>query len=406
MLSRFPSLAPFKIQSFRQYMTALFLIQFAFQSQLIAINWHMYTLTNSAIDLGFIGLLGFIPTILFSFVAGITVDKVNRKYLSIASRALYLLTSVILVWATATHTASPFTLYLVTFISAIAMTFGIPSDQSFFPALVPREKLGNAIAITTLSWQLSVIFGPMASGFIIALYGVQGVYVLTSVIFVISLFFLARVQYHNKEMVNEMAFHISSVIDGIKFLMSSPLIYSTMILDFFAMFFGEANVLMPIFARDILHIGPQGLGFLYAAPSIGAVIAGSVYASFKKVKRQGVILIFSVFVYGLAIVGFGFSKIFLLSLFFLAFIGAGDMISTIIRSSIRQLLTPDEMRGRVTSLNMIFFRGGPLLGETEAGFVAGAFGAPFSVVTGGIATVAVTIFLVIFIPMLKTYEEK
>lgn len=177
-----------------------------------------------------------------------------------------------------------------------------------------------------------------------------------------------------------------------------------MLLDFFATFFSSATVLLPIFAKDILAVGPKGLGILYAAPALGAVIAGLIVSSLGHLKNQGKILLGAIIIYGMATIFFGISRSFFLSLIFLFLTGVGDVVSTIIRNTIRQLTTPDYLRGRMVSVNMIFFMGGPQLGEAEAGILAAAIGTPASVVVGGIGTIIATLMLAFFIPKLKNYQ--
>jgi MFS family permease len=196
------------------------------------------------------------------------------------------------------------------------------------------------------------------------------------------------------------------MIEGLQFVKSKTMIWSTMLLDFFCTFFASATALLPIFADNILHVGPTGYGFLYAAQSVGAVIAGYGMAHAGNVKRQGKIILVSVSLYGIATVVFGFSKLFLISFFALFFVGVGDCISTILRNTIRNLSTPDSMRGRMTSVNMIFYMGGPQLGEFEAGLLAAAVGAPLSVVIGGLGTLAVVALVFAAVPQIRQYSHE
>lgn len=203
---------------------------------------------------------------------------------------------------------------------------------------------------------------------------------------------------------SEIEFSFTAIMDGIRFVYKSPILLSTMLLDFLANFFSSATTLLPIFAKDILKVGPQGLGFLYAAPSAGSVIAGLIIASLGHIRHQGKVVIGGVLLYGAATIGFGLSNMFILSLIFLSLVGVGDMISTVLRNTIRQLLTPDHLRGRMVAVNMIFVQGGPQIGETEAGIVAALFGAPFSVVSGGIAAVLITLFVAMKVKSLRNYQ--
>lgn len=196
---------------------------------------------------------------------------------------------------------------------------------------------------------------------------------------------------------------MSAVGEGIRFVVKSPMIFSTMLLDFLANFFSAATSLLPIFATEILHVGAQGLGILYGAESIGAVVAGTIVSFLGNIKKQGAILLGAVAAYGAATTLYGMSNIFLLSFVLLALVGAADTVSTILRNTIRQLSTPDHLRGRMTSVTMIFFQGGPQLGNLEAGIVAALFGAPFSVISGGIATVIAVGIVAWLAPQLREY---
>ncbi|HVS21183.1 MAG TPA: MFS transporter, partial [Pyrinomonadaceae bacterium] len=198
---------------------------------------------------------------------------------------------------------------------------------------------------------------------------------------------------------------LAALIEGLRFVWRTPIIVQTMTLDFVATFFASANQLLPIFAKDILKIGAQGLGFLASAPAIGAVIAGLVMARFGTLRKQGAVVIGSIAIYGAATVAFGFSRIFWFSLVMLAVTGAADTVSTILRQTIRQLSTPNNLRGRMTSINMIFFMGGPQLGEVEAGTVAALIGAPLSVVTGGIGCLIGAIVALLAAKNLRRYEQ-
>ncbi|KKQ64365.1 MAG: Major facilitator superfamily [Candidatus Daviesbacteria bacterium GW2011_GWA2_38_24] len=200
-------------------------------------------------------------------------------------------------------------------------------------------------------------------------------------------------------------FNLDSIKEGIKFVFKTPLIYSSMLIDFLGTFFASATTLMPIFAVDILKVGPKELGFLYAAPSIGAIAAGFFFPFINKIKSKGKLLVFSICFFGLNTIFFALSKNLYLSLIFIGLSGAGDMISTIIRNVIRQLNTPDRLRGRMTAVNMVFYTGGPQLGETEAGIAASLMGTPLSVAFGGIATIITTIYVAIKTPQLLNYKD-
>ncbi len=279
------------------------------------------------------------------------------------------------------------------------------------------SEIGNQMQIVAVAWQVYEItrnpaslglIGLAIAGFLIGGVGVTAVYFLNAASF---LFFIGALltlnvslQKHDAE---EVEFSFSSILDGVKFVAKTPILVATMILDFSATFFGTATILMPLFAQDVLHVGPQGLGLLYSAPAIGGVLAGGLIAALhKKIEHQGRAIIYAVLLYGLATIGFGLSKIFLLSIFFLILLGFGDMVSTIIRNTIRQMITPDQLRGRMASVMRIFFQGGPQLGDMEAGFLAKAVGGPASVVVGGVGVLIVLSLLAFKGKTLREYHGK
>lgn len=372
--------------------------------QVVALNWQIYLITGSALSLGLIGLSRFLPIIFFSLAGGMIADIADRKKLMIAAQTISMATAFIFAITTFTHNISPLLIYILLAINSIATSFETPARQSLVPALVPEKYFINAVSLNTIMWQSAMVIGPTIAGFIIALHGVGAVYTLNALSFLAVIFSLFAIRPPKSPRPIKVDFNLDTVRDGIRFVINTPIIYSTMLLDFFATFFASATVLLPIFAKDILKVGPQGMGILYAAASIGAVSAGLFVSSLGHIKHQGKILLTAVSIYGLATIFFGLSKSFYLSILFLFLTGAGDVISTIIRNTIRQLATPDHIRGRMVSINMIFFMGGPQLGETEAGITAAMLGAPFSVVLGGVGTLAAVGLLALLIPKLRNYQ--
>jgi MFS family permease len=376
------------------------------QMQLVAVNWQIYILTGSALALGLIGLARVIPIIIFSLIGGSIADVFNRKKVLLASQIFLAIFSGILAITTFTHTASPLIIYLLTIVAAVAISFNTPAQQAFVPSLVKREHLANALSLNVILRQISTIAGPAVAGFLIAKFGVGSIYAFDAVSFLAVIGSLlamrASGEVEGKTEASKVSF--KAILEGLVFVKSHVMIWSTMILDFFSTFFSSASALLPIFAKDILHIGPQGLGLLYASVSLGALVAGAVIANMKTLPKQGKLLLIAVGVYAVGTILFGFSRSFLLSLLALFIIGAGDSVSTVIRNTLRQILTPDHIRGRMTSVNMIFFMGGPQLGEFEAGLLASFAGAPLSVVIGGAATLLVVALVAVYIPKLRNYE--
>jgi MFS family permease len=368
------------------------------QMQLVAINWHVYLLTKSAFALGLVGLFRGAPIIICSLAGGVVADVVNRKRLMVLTQTTLLLTAAALAFLTAIGLNSVWPIYLLTAVGAAATAFDIPARQALMPRLVPAKDFSNAVSLSMLVFQIGMVVGPALAGTVLAYYSptvVYGANALSYVAVVIALFLMrtgGEVPRTADDEVTRVSF--SALKEGLRFVWRTPIIVQTMTLDFVATFFASATALLPIFADRILHVGAQGLGVLAAAPAVGAIVAGVVMARFGTPGRQGATVLGSVAVFGAATVAFGWSRIWWLSLLMLAVIGAADTVSTILRQTIRQLVTPDYLRGRMTSINMMFFMGGPQLGELEAGALAALVGAQLSVVTGGIGClVAVGIFV-------------
>lgn len=393
-----------KFRDFRLFWLGLLTSRIGSEMQVVAVSWQVYTLTKSALSLGFIGLARFLPVVILSLVGGIAADRFNRKKVMIVSQVVMTLVSAILAYTTFTNQINPLLIYLLLALNSAASTFDTPARQSILPSLVPQKYFMNAVSLNTIMWQTAIVAGPSLSGFIIAYLGVGSIYIINIISFVVVILAIFSINPVVQKVTQTASFTLKSIKEGLVFVKKTPIIYSTMLLDFFATFFSSATVLLPIFAQDILRVGPQGLGLLYAAPSIGGVLSGLILSSLGHFKNQGKILLSAVICYGLATILFGFSRSFYISLIFLFATGAADVVSTVIRNTVRQLNTPDHIRGRMVSVNMIFFMGGPQLGEAEAGIVAAALGAPASVVIGGIGTIVATLLLAILIPKLRNYQ--
>lgn len=399
--SRYPA---FQSHDFRLLWTGQLLSNMGTQMQFTALNWHIYLLTHSALALGMIGLVRFIPILIFSLFGGVIADAFNRKRTLLITQTLLMVFSGILAITTLSGHITATIIYIVTLVSTIIIAFDGPTRQAFFPSLVDRQHLPNAISLNSVMFQTSTIVGPGVAGFIIGSAGIGSVYAINALSYLAVIGALIMM-YSTGEITGEktkLAF--SSIIEGFVFVKSQTLIWSTMLLDFFSTFFASATALLPVFAKDILHVGPEGFGVLSAATSIGAVFAGFSIAHMKQMKKQGYILLTAVSCYALGTIIFGLSTSFILSFIGLFIIGAGDSVSTIIRNTIRQLTTPDYIRGRMTGINMIFFMGGPQLGEFEAGVLASALGGPVSVVIGGVGTLLAVGAVAFLIPTLRKFD--
>lgn len=379
------------------------------QMQFWALNWQIYEITRSPYALGLVGLVRVGPILLFSLLGGMVADARDRRRVLLVTQNTLALVALLLAWLSQAFGNHPpvWTLYVLTALGAAAIAFDNPARQALIPSLVEREDLPNALALNSTGFQVATIAGPMLAGLVIGKFGPATAYGLNALSFgaVIVALLLLRYRPPTVEQGGTAAGQVSldALKEGLAFVWRTPILVSSMTLDFFATFFSSANALLPVFAKEVLHVGPTGYGVLAAAPAAGSLAAGVLVSLLPPIVRQGRVLILAVVVYGLATIGFGFSRAFWLSLLFLAGTGAADTVSTVLRQTIRQLVTPDRLRGRMVSVNMIFFMGGPQLGELEAGVVAGLAGAPFSVISGGVGCLVTALFVGRFAPGLRQY---
>jgi MFS family permease len=399
-------LAAMRYRDFRLLWTGEFISAAGTEMFFVSLNWQMYLLTHSALALGLIGLARSLPIILFSLLGGAFADAHNRKKILYVTQSVMILCSLLLAFATFTQLVTPLLMYLLTGLDAAAVAFDMPARSALVPNLVDRKDLANALSIYEILWQIASITGPAIAGFLIASIGVGGVYSIDAVSTIAVLLALLLIHNPGEPGGEKTAVSFASMKEGLAFVRSKTILWSTMLLDFLGTFLASAITLLPIYAKDILHAGPQGLGLLYAAPTAGALLAGFFMAQYgQSIKRQGKVLLLAIAAYALATILFGVSRNYLLSLFALALVGGSDCISMVIRQTIRQLATPDWIRGRMSSIMMIFFMGGPQLGEFEAGLVAAAVGAPLSVVLGGAATLGMLGIMAFSIPTLRNYRN-
>jgi MFS family permease len=356
------------------------------QMQSVAINWHVYLLTKSAFALGLVGFFKGVPIVLCSLMGGVVADAMDRRRLMIATQTVMLLSAAALALATLAGLQSVWPIYLLTAAASGATAFDIPARQALMPTLVPAKDFPNAVSLGLMVFNVAMIVGPAIGGFLLASHGPAAVYGINAVSFVAVIAALLAMRTSGRtieqtEQANRVSY--AALKEGLRFVWRTPVIVQTMTLDFAATFFASATALLPIFAAEILNVGARGVGLLAAAPAVGSVLTALVIARGGGFRQQGRIVVCSVAVFGLATAAFGMSRVFWFSLLMLAVTGAADTVSTVLRQTIRQLATPNYLRGRMTSINMVFFMGGPQLGELEAGVVASLIGAPLSVVLGG-----------------------
>lgn len=357
------------------------------QMLMVAIGWQMYDLTGSAWDLGMVGLLQFLPALLLVLIAGHVVDRHHRA--RIVGLCMLAQTAIALLLAASAHqqAASRELLYVMSVLLGTVKAFQMPAQQALTPALVPPEVLPRALAFSSMGSQGAIVAGPALGGFIYVA-GPQAVYAVCAVLFALSGALVAGVRYaHVKAAARNMS--VDTLLAGVRFVRHKPVVLGAISLDLFAVLLGGATALLPIFAKDILHTGPWGLGLLRAAPAVGAFTLSLLLTRWPVTRHAGRVLLGAVAVYGVATIVFGFSTSFIVSFIALIVAGAGDMVSVVIRQSLVQLDTPDAMRGRVSAVNSVFIGASNQLGEFESGVTAALLGPVASVVLGGLGTLLV-----------------
>ncbi len=377
------------------------------QIQIVAVAWQVFLLTHSPLALGLIGLVQAIPRIVLSLVGGIFADVFDRRKLLLNFQMMLAALSAVLALCTFYHIINMFIIYAVVLISASVSAFDFPTRQAIIPNLVPRERLADAVSLYMAMIQLTGIVGLTAGGSVIAQFGLANTYwidVISYFVVIGSLLFMA-VPYIPVEKRAQAGFR--ALTDGMRFLRTQQVILAIISLDFFATFFGSPTSLLPIFASSLLHVGSQGLGILMAVDSIGALAVTPFAGRIGRFTRQGLGIVFSIILWGVCIVAFGlFPSSLWISALLLACAGAANMISMILRFLVVQLITPDELRGRISSVNAMFAFGGPLLGNFESGLVASLTSPQFSIISGGVACIIATLAIVAIVPGLVCVHVK
>jgi len=375
-----------------------------------ALLWNVSLLVppdRKGLALGAVGLVRVVPIVIFSMISGVVADAWDRRKLMLLTQSGSAVVAAGLAALALAGNTSVWPVYALAALSSAVGAFDLPARQSLVPSLVPREDLPNAISLNTIMQQTSQVLGPALGGIVIASMNVGWAYVFNAVSFaaVIVALLMMRDVPRPEHPASMDAVSWEAALEGLRFVFRSPLILSTMLLDFFATFFSSATALLPIFAQDILHVGARGYGWLYAAPAVGAtMMSAAMVLLTSRINRRGAVLLWAVGLYGLATVVFGFSRSFWITFAALALTGVADTVSMVIRNIVRQLETPDRLRGRMIGVNMVFFIGGPQLGELEAGAVANWLGAPFSVISGGLGCMIAVACLAAVTPELRRYR--
>jgi MFS family permease len=395
-----------RISEFRNFILARFFLTIASLMQAVIVGWQVYELTKDPLSLGLVGLAEVIPSIAVSFIAGHIVDTSIRKHVLLFAYSLLLFCSVSLFFIS-TDTVAFITankvsaIYAAIFISGIARGFSMPSAFAFWSQLIPQKIFANAVTWNTSTWQLGAVTGPAIAGFVYAGLGFSLTYLVIAIVILSAIILISFIEKRPKPDVIEHVSLYSRLTAGAKFVYHNKIILNAITLDMFAVLFGGATALLPIFSAEILFVGPEGLGMLRAAPSVGALIMAVFLTRHPPTKRAGKDLLFCVFGFGVSMLVFAVSRNFILSLAALAIGGAFDAVSVIIRSTIIQLMTPDNMKGRVSAVNSIFVGSSNEIGAFESGVTAKLMGTVASVIFGGTMTLIVVIIVWFFSPKLR-----
>jgi len=395
----------FQSRDFSLYCSATFLATLASQILSVVVGWQVYELANTPLALGYVGLVQFLPMLAFTFVAGDLADRVDRRIILTVSYFAYSTGAGLFLLITMLRTGEIWPFYAVLALFGAARAFSQPAGQSFLPLLVIDEQFPEAVAWTASARQIAVIAGPAIGGAIYLL-GAGIAYDVCLVAFLAVTAAIAAVRTRGKVTTsasNESDF--ARLTAGIRYVRGKPVIFGVISLDLFAVLLGGATALLPVYARDILRIGPTGLGLLRSAPAVGAAAIGLILGRTPLRRSVGLVMFACVALFGAATIVFGLSRSFSLSMSALIVLGAADMVSVYVRSTLVQLATPDAMRGRVSAVNSLFIGASNELGEFESGITAELLGTVPSVVVGGIGTLAVVCVFMLLFPQIRAVDR-
>jgi MFS family permease len=379
----------FRHTAFVRYLTARLLATLAAQIQTVAVGWQVYAITRDPLDLGLIGLSQFLPFVILILPAGQIADRFDRRRIVTLCYAGETLCAVMLLLFTVYDITDPWPIFGAMILLGCARAFSMPSGQALLPNLVPAQDFGRAVALNSSVFQISTVLGPALGG-VIYLAGPNVVYTSVAALALIATLLMMRVDAPPRDARLHETAGLATLLSGLKFVWSKPIVLGAISLDLFAVLFGGATALLPIFASDVLHVGPTGLGLLRTAPGIGAAVCAVWLALYPISRNVGYWMFAGVFVFGGATLTFGLSTSFWLSLVALIALGAGDMVSVYVRHLLVQLETPDAIRGRVSAVSAVFIGASNELGEFESGLTAKWWGATRAVVIGAVATLVVT----------------
>jgi len=390
-------------RSFVLFLLSRSLSRFSSQVAAVAIGWQIYALTGSAFDLGMVGLVQFLPTALLVFVAGHAADRFERKRVMQLCQLAEALTALFLAWSTSAGWLTEVQIFIATFVIGIAGAFESPATAALLPLITPQGSLQRATAISSGATQIATITGPALGGlaFVFAPslpYAIIVAFWLAGAILTGGILAMAQAAPRRDASPDDL-------FAGVRFIRSNPAILGTISLDLFAVLLGGVTALLPIYARDILETGPLGLGILRAAPAVGALATTIVLARHSISRRVGLRMFQAVIIFGAATIAFALSHWMWLSVLALAILGAADTVSVVIRFSLVQLATPDDMRGRVGAVNFLFINASNQLGQFESGITAALFGTIPAAVLGGVGTIAIAVLWMKLFPTLRHVEK-
>lgn len=385
-----PALASLAHRDFTLLWVGQFISTLGTQIQTVALGWLVYTLTGSAALLGGIGLARAIPTILLSLFGGTLADQMDRRKLLLISQTTLAMFSAVLAIIIQLGKIDVTALYGFAIVTAAASAVDTPTRQAFIPVLVPREKLANALTLNVVSYDVAAVVGPAAGGLVIGGLGTEMAYWIDVASFfaVVAALIMMKTRIGPAELPRR---GFAALVDSLVFVRERPILWQLMVIDFFAVLLASRTGLLPVFAESVLKVGSQGLGLLYAAVSFGAVVGAILFTLVPQPRKPGQVVALAVVAYGAVLAGFGLSRNFYLALFFLAASGALDSVSTALRQIVRQLATPDSLRGRVGALSSVFSAGGPRLGEFQSGVLGSLVGAGNAMVLGGVACMVMVV---------------
>ncbi|MDQ2666916.1 MAG: MFS transporter [Gemmatimonadota bacterium] len=395
-------------REFRWYIVSLFAMTLGTQLQAVVVGWQVYSITHDPLSLGLIGLAEALPFIAVALPAGYLADRLNRRTVAVVGLAVLAMCAIALLALSLEGVLTRVgvaPIYVVIFASGIARSLLQPARQALSSELVPRDHLPNAIAWRSSSWQIAAVVGPAVGGLLYGFSGPVAAYSVDVALMICALLGMLTMRYQPGVWTPSDRSIGTNLLVGLRFVFGQPVILAALSLDLFSVFLGGAEALLPVFASEVLHIGPQGLGVLRAAPAAGAVTMGLYLAHRRPFERAGRSMLLAVAVFAVCIIGFGLSTSFWLSLGLLAVSGMADSVSVVIRSTLVQMLTPTDMLGRASAVNSVFVGSSNELGAFESGVAARLLGAVPAVVLGGVASLAVVGLTARLVPALRKLER-